>query len=140
MSSVRIAQAFKDQAKCEIEAPQINRDPNKPFHRALVKINTDTARFNEISKAMKYFEIDNKPCRALPFDKDLLGTNRNQTNKNTIFVKGLDENIKSKELEEKFSKFGQVKSAKVSINADYTSRRYGYVCFTNQPDAQILIQ
>jgi len=25
---------------------------------------------------MRYFEIDGKPCRALPFDKQILGSNR----------------------------------------------------------------
>jgi polyadenylate-binding protein len=70
----------------------------------------------------------------------LLGVNSNLTNKNNIFVKGLDENIKSDELEEKFKEFGEVKSAKVSINPDYTSRKYGFVCFQNAESAEKAIK
>ena len=118
-------------AGCErIEAPQIRRDPNKPFFTAIVKV--DEKDFKRVAKELKYFEMDGKPCRALPFDKDLLGSNRNQTNKNNVFVKLKDsetDGLKSKDLEEKFSTFGEVKSAKVSINPDYTSRGYGFVCF-----------
>jgi len=78
---------------------------------------------------LKYFDLEGRPCRALAFDKDLLGSNRNQTNKNNIFVKNIEKTIKSADLEEKFKAVGDVKSAKVSINGDYSSRGYGFVCF-----------
>lgn len=73
--------------------------------------------------------MDGRPCRALPFDKDLLGSNRQKTNQNNVFVKHLDEKLTSKDLEKKFEEIGEVKSAKVSINPDYSSRKYGFVCF-----------
>ena len=34
-------------------------------------------------------------------------------------------------LHEIFEKYGEIKSAKVSINSDYTSRGYGFVCYQN---------
>ncbi len=81
---------------------------------------------------MKYFTLENKTCRALPFDRDLLGANRASVAKNNVFIKGLDENMTSADLEKKFiEKFGEntVKSAKVSINPDHSSRKYGFVLF-----------
>ena len=102
----------------------------------MIKI-TDSNVFKKVADSIKYFDMDGKSCRALPFDKDLLGTNRNQTNKNSVFIKGLDKDIKSKDLEAIFAeKVGPVKSAKVSINADYSVRGYGFVCFTNPEDAK----
>ncbi len=55
-------------------------------------------------------------CRALPYDKDLIGNQRNITNlKQNVFVKGIPADWTSKNLEENFSKFGKVKSAKISL-------------------------
>jgi RNA recognition motif-containing protein len=92
---------------------------------------------------MKYFEIDGKQCRGLPFDKDLLGSNRNTTNKNNVFIKitlpkdhPKYKDITSEKLDEMFSKFGSVKSAKLSINGDYSSRGYGFVCFNDPSDVE----
>lgn len=80
---------------------------------------------------MKYFDIEGKPCRALPYDRELLGVNRTQTNKGNVFIKGLDKSITSADLEHKFKEqHGDVvKTAKVSINEDYSSRGYGFVLF-----------
>lgn len=41
----------------------------------MVKIN-DPEKFKRACEKMRYFEIDGKPCRALPFDKELLGSNK----------------------------------------------------------------
>jgi RNA recognition motif-containing protein len=77
---------------------------------------------------MRYFEIDGKPCRALPFDRSLLGSNKEKLFDQSVFVK-LPKNILRKDLENSFSEFGAIKSLKVSLNPDYTSRGYGFVCF-----------
>jgi len=77
---------------------------------------------------MRYFEIEGKPCRALPFDRSLLGSNRDKLFEQSIFVK-IPKNILHQDLDEIFSKIGPVKSLKVSLNSDYTSRGYGFVCF-----------
>jgi polyadenylate-binding protein len=84
---------------------------------------------------MKYFDIDGNQCRGLPYDRELLGINRSQIMKNNVFVKHLDKDIKSGDLEEKLAAVGDVKSAKVSINPDYSSRGYGFVCFQNPEKA-----
>jgi len=79
---------------------------------------------------MRYFEIGGKPCRALPFDRSLLGSNKEKLIDQSVFVK-LPKNMKIShiDLEKMFSDCGKVKSLKVSLNEDYTSRGYGYICF-----------
>jgi len=77
---------------------------------------------------MRYFEIDGKPCRALPFDRSLLGSNKEKLFDQSVFVK-LPKDILHKDLEKIFSECGQIKSLKVSLNSDYSSRGYGFVCF-----------
>jgi hypothetical protein len=49
---------------------------------------------------MKYFEVNdgtvgkNWNCRALPFDRDLMGTNKNTTNlKQNIFVSNIPKDL-----------------------------------------------
>lgn len=87
---------------------------------------------------MKYFEIEDKPCRALPFDNSFLGSNRQSLQNSSIFVKSNDKNqqVYSKNIDEIFSRFGKIKSAKASINSDYTQRGYGFVTFENEQSAR----
>jgi polyadenylate-binding protein len=42
-------------------------------------------------------------------------------------VRNIPKDIKARELEEKFKTFGTVKSLKVSLNTDHTSRGYGFI-------------
>jgi hypothetical protein len=44
---------------------------------------------------MRYFEIDGKPCRALPFDKELLGTNRQKLVDHNLFVRKIPTDMKA---------------------------------------------
>ena len=101
------------------------------------EIHTDLSiDFRVAIEKLKYFTVSDKHCRALPFDKDLLGSNRPKLNRdNDIFVKNIPADWSSKGLEEYFSRYGPVKSAKVSINPDYSSRGYGFVCFQTQESA-----
>jgi polyadenylate-binding protein len=48
----------------------------------------------------------------------------------------LPKDLTAKQLHEEFSKFGEIKSLKISLNPDHTSRRYGFVCFTSPEAAQ----
>ena len=83
---------------------------------------------------MRYFEIDGKPCRALPFDRSLLGSNKEKLFDQSVFVK-LPKDILHKDLEKIFSECGTIKSLKVSLNPDYSSRGYGFVCFQDKEGA-----
>jgi len=54
------------------------KNPEKFFDSAIVKLDNieNAAKFQEACEKLKYFEIDGKPCRALPYDRDILGQNR----------------------------------------------------------------
>ena len=95
-TSTVLASKIKELTKCDLNEPaQIRRDPNKPFYTAIVKIN-EMDKFKEVCQAMKYFEIDGKPCRGLPYTKELLAANRQVTNKANVFIKGIDKTISTK--------------------------------------------
>lgn len=83
---------------------------------------------------MKYFEINGKQCRALPFDKQLLGSNKDRLLNHNIFVK-VPKNLKNEDLHKIFSQSGRIKSLKISLNADYSSRGYGFICFEEEQGA-----
>lgn len=110
----------------------------------MVKIQ-DKGDYDRACEKMRFFDIDGKPCRLLPFDKDLLGTNRAKIADHNIFVKNIPEDHLRGELETFFSKYGKVKSSKISINAPkakgdpYTSRGYGFVCFESAESAEAAV-
>ena len=86
---------------------------------------------------MRYFKIDGKPCRALPFDKQILGSNREKLTPQNVFVKfSKDDKIENPNLHKIFEDFGEIKSVKASINEDYSSRGYGFVCFQDVQSAR----
>jgi hypothetical protein len=52
---------------------------------------------------MRYFDINDKPCRALPFDKQILGSNREKLYPQNVFVKfSKDDKIENPKLHEIF--------------------------------------
>lgn len=79
---------------------------------------------------MRYFKIGGKPCRALAFDRALLGSNKEKLVEQSVFVK-IPKKMKilHEDLHKLFSDCGKVKSLKVSLNEDYSSRGYGLICF-----------
>jgi hypothetical protein len=97
VTSVLLAKIFKDQADVDLEiAPQIKRDITKPFFTAMVKFNqNETEKFKRACEKMRFFEIDGKPCRALPFDKDLLGANRLKIVDHNVVVKKIPADLKA---------------------------------------------
>ena len=97
----------------------------------MIKIN-DKEKYDEVCQKLKYFEIAGKPCRGVPFDPSFLGSNRQAFNKtHTVFVAYNNKDLKaySKDLEEFFSKFGKVKTAKAAIDSEYGLLGYGFVTF-----------
>jgi RNA recognition motif-containing protein len=100
------------------------------FDTAMAQIDKKSDdEFKQICEKLRYFEIDGKPVRCLPFDKELLGNNRQNTLKKNIIVKKLPPNWKAKDLHEYFNRFGPVKSCKISLNEQHDSNKFGYVCF-----------
>jgi len=46
-----------------------------------------------------------------------------------LFVRKIPKEMSANQLEDYFSKYGKIKSLKISLNGDYTSRQYGFICF-----------
>lgn len=58
-----------------------------------------------------------------------------QTKNRNLFVKNFNQNITEEKLEELFSKFGNITSAKVMKTSDNRSRGFGFVCFEDEEAA-----
>ena len=92
-----------------------------------------------MAQKLRYFTLDVKPVRALPYQQDLLGTNITRLADQNIFVRKIPKDLVHEDLEKAFSKYGEIKSCKVSMNEDHTSRSYGFVCFKDaEPCARAL--
>jgi RNA recognition motif-containing protein len=134
-TSVKLSEAFKEQVGFPLEKiPQVKRDTTRPHYSCIVKIE-DTEKFRKAVDGMKYFEIDGKQCRALPFDKDLLGMNKQNLVDHNVFVKRIPKEMTMAQLHEHVSKVGDVKSLKISLNEDHSSRTYGFICFQDKESA-----
>jgi len=133
-TSTALAKVIKDLTGYNLEhMPQVRRDPGKPFYTAVIKIdNPDT--FIEVAQKLRYFQLEGKPCRALPYQTDLLGSNVTRLMEQNLFVRKIPKDIHSEGLESMFKCYGDVISCKVSINEDHSSRGYGFVCFRD-PEA-----
>ena len=89
---------------------------------------------------MKFFKIGGKPCRALQFDKQLLGVNKEKLAGSNVFVRSIPKNLEHEDLQKKFSEMGKIKSLKVSLNSDHSSRGYGFICFNDEATANKAIE
>ena len=135
----KIAHIFKEKSGVILDSkPQIRRDLTKPFCSAMVSIK-DPKQFNDACEKMRYFEIEGNQCRALPFDKQLLGSNKEKLLNHNIFCK-VPKDMKHEELHQIFEQIGKIKSLKISLNSDFTSRGYGFICFQEEQSAQSALQ
>jgi hypothetical protein len=103
----------------------------------------DPKQFNDACEKMRYFEIDGKPCRALAFDKQLLGSNKEKLQNHNIFCKvpkDKELNFRHEDLHKLFEPHGKIKSLKISLNTDFSSRGYGFICFQEEQSAQAALQ
>ena len=128
VTSVKISTVIKEKTGYDLTESVQYRDcrPHpltglpSPFTQGIIKV--DPAEWKKVADAIKYFNItdgtDEKVwhCRALPFDRDLLGAQRNNTNNAlNVFLKDIPQDITAEALEKSFAeKFGPVKSAKIS--------------------------
>lgn len=51
---------------------------------------------------------------------------------NNVFIRNIPKNLKHADLQKKFESIGIIKSLKVSLNSDHTSRGYGFICFQDE--------
>lgn len=135
LTSQKIATAFETQGQHTLSTkPQIRRDITRPFYSGIVQIK-DAAQFNEVAEKMRYFKIGENWCRALKFDKQLLGSNKEKLTNHNVFIRSIPLTWSHWELHQKFLKYGPIKSLKVSINADGSSRGYGFICYQDEGSA-----
>lgn len=137
VSSVKIALAF-EKAGIDIgtKKPMIKRDILKPFYSAILNF-TDLNAFEQAKKKMKYFNIDDCPCRSLPFDSHKKSSNKDELNMFYKLPKDQDKSILTYEyLEEKFSKYGPIASAKIALNNDSTNKGFAYIQFENKESVE----
>jgi polyadenylate-binding protein len=52
-----------------------------------------------------------------------------------VFIRNIPKNLSHADLQRKYEAIGKIKSLKVSLNADHTSRGYGFICFQDDQDA-----
>ena len=135
-TSTALATYLKDKTGIVLSStPQIRRDMNRPFYSAIIAIPEDE-KFQQACKELRYFELaDGKPSRALPYDNDLLGTNTLKVVDNNLFVRKIPKEMKPADLEAHWSTYGDIKSSKIALNPDHTSRGYGFVCFQDPASA-----
>lgn len=129
-SSVKLAILIKEGTGVDIQQPQVRREALKPFYSACVRID-NPEHFEKVKNKMRYFKLEGKDCRALPYDQDFLGVNLPKLQEQNIFIRKIDKKVTSEDLEKKFLNFGGVKSCKVSVDEEYKSRGYGFVCFSD---------
>jgi polyadenylate-binding protein len=84
---------------------------------------------------MRYFQIGNNWCRALKFDKQLLGSNKEKLHSHNVFVRNINPSWNHPDLHEKYQKFGPIKSLEISNNTDGSSRGYGFICYQDEASA-----
>ena len=171
VTSVKITDVIRKACAYELTEPVQFKEARISMHTGLLSplingiIKVDQKDFVTVAKAIKYFEITDGQskvwqCRALPFDKDLIGGQKNIMNlKQNVFLRSIPKDWTSKTVEETFSRVGPVKSAKVSLApvvkvetnekgkklhvVDETlpceSLGYGFVCFENEEGALNLL-
>ena len=103
-TSNKIAMIIMDKTGYKLDRkPQIRRDINRPFNTAIVTI-PDNENFEKAKQALRYFEIDGKMCRALPFDNELTGPNQARLIEQNVFIHKIprDEEHHAKWLEDTF--------------------------------------
>jgi hypothetical protein len=101
VTSVKICKVFEEAGVVINTKPQIKIIEARPFATAMVKID-NPADFEKAKDKLRYFEIDGKPCRALPFDRDLLGEGKKRIVDQNVFVQKIPKNTSLQELEEHF--------------------------------------
>ena len=85
-------------------------------------------------EALNYEEIDGRSCRISWTCRD---PTVRKSGVGNLFVKNLDKRMDNMNLHEVFENFGEILSCKVSTDSSTgESRGYGFVHFSNPPDAK----
>jgi hypothetical protein len=101
-TSTQLAKLIKEQTGYTLEhQPQVRRDPNRPFYSAMIKIDNPD-KFHEVAAKLRFFTLEGKPCRALPYKPELLGQNASKLQNQNVFVRRIPKDVMSDGLESYF--------------------------------------
>ena len=98
----------------------------------------------KVLKEYRYPVIKGQVCRVVEYSLKFLkpiGQNSDEDSLCYLFVKGfLDLGWTHADLHEAFKKYGEIESAKVSLDKDHNSKGYGYIKFQTPEQAEKAIQ
>lgn len=107
----------------------------KQFYFAFVQFTTNE-HAKKVLDEIKYPEIKGVKCRVLKYNRpagyqasSAGGDSQKKVISFQLFVKGIPFSWTHEDLHEAFSSYGNIASVKVSIDAEYKSRGYGFVQF-----------
>ena len=59
---------------------------------------------------------------------------------NNVFISKIPKGLEHSDLQSKFEKIGRIKSLKISLNPDHSSRGYGFICFQEEAAASKAVE
>ena len=129
-TSHKIARIVKDKTGITLnEPPNILRDVQKKFLNGFMKIECDTFdEYMSVCEKMRFFEIDGKECRALPFEENIFANDDIKLD-NQTFVRNIPKTMKQAELYDIFTKYGQIKRCMIILDFNHKSKGYGFIHF-----------
>ena len=132
---------FFQEYKESILMIQINRstkifDPYTPRNSSATIIFKNHSHADEARKALNLRKLRGKTIRIMWHDKDNITRYNIQGN---LFIKNIPLSMKSREFYEKFSKIGEIISAKLCEDDEGNHLGYGYINFYKKEDADTAI-
>lgn len=128
----KIRNAFIEGVKIWLTDLSISSEDNsKKFLSAKIKMSNKQS-FKEACDKMKYFKIDGKPCRALPYAQDIMNWDP-KLKELGVYISGFASSYEASKIEGDMSKYGEVLTVVIQRDSHHSSKGYGYVCFV-RPD------
>ena len=93
----------------------------------------DAADAKKAMQELNYSLINGRPCRIMRSQRD---PSARKSGKANVFIKNLDSSIDNKSLDDTFSAFGEILSAKVVTDAQGNSLNFGFIHFATPEAAQ----
>ncbi len=129
-------QIFFNNYKDSIYLLQLNSNPrqneNKASSNATV-IFKDSKKADEARNALNLKKLKGKTVRIMWHERDNSLRYNNEFN---IFIKNIPQNVKPREIYEKFLYFGEIVSAKVPEDENGNHNGYGYIHYVDNEAAQ----